>query len=349
MSEVIFLERENNEIPYGFKIQGGTDFSVPLSILQVTPNSIADKAGLKSGDAIVKINDHDTCWMEHSKAKMELIRSGNDIRLTVERGAVDITKPQPTPIAQLKPSQPVNVYANPTFNTQLPPLPKTDLTVEKPESILIGSSHNRAPMPFNAGVGTTLNYKAAKPSNWQPGDYTNWAPEMPQAPEQTPKVKAIFHNQYNTPIGLYSDPNVFQEFQNQTRGIMPEINPNKPNIDTTSTFENPRQPQIQPQVQQQQVKKVSYQPQAQQQVRGANSLSMRMLNDGINLASEAYVQPPSVFDLKNGENPFGASVPRGFRSVQAPTSLPPDQRHAPMRKEYEVKHVKQNWIEPKLN
>ena len=52
---------------------------MPLSILQITPNSIADKAGLKIGDAIIKINDQDTVWMEHNRAKMELIRSGKII------------------------------------------------------------------------------------------------------------------------------------------------------------------------------------------------------------------------------------------------------------------------------
>jgi hypothetical protein len=55
-----------------------------------------------------------------------------------------------------------------------------------------------------------------------------------------------------------------------------------------------------------------------------------------------------VFDLKKG-NPSGATVPRGFMSVQAPTALPPEQRHAPVRKEFEVQHVKQAWIEPKFN
>ena len=29
-------------------------------------------------------------------------------------------------------------------------------------------------------------------------------------------------------------------------------------------------------------------------------------------------QAPSVFDLKRGNNPTGATVPRGFRSVMAP-------------------------------
>ena len=33
----------------------------------------------------------------------------------------------------------------------------------------IGSSHNRAAMPFDARVGNEMTYQAAKPTNWQPG------------------------------------------------------------------------------------------------------------------------------------------------------------------------------------
>ena len=40
-----------------------------------------------------------------------------------------------------------------------------------------GSSHNRAPMPFSPEVGSTIDYKATKPSNWKPGEYTEWAPQ----------------------------------------------------------------------------------------------------------------------------------------------------------------------------
>lgn len=78
-------------------------------------------------------------------------------------------------------------------------------------------------------------------------------------------------------------------------------------------------------------------------------MSMRMLDQGINETQLGRLaQPPSVFDLKRGENSTGATVPRGFKSVQAPQALPPEQRHAPMRKEFEVKHVKESWIEPKF-
>ena len=90
--------------------------------------------------------------------------------------------------------------------TSPPPAPKTDLTVDKgvicvfflflnmlihrtieylfkQEYIAIGSSHNRAPMPFNKQVGNGIDYVSSKPTNWKPGDYTKWANE-PAAKEQ---------------------------------------------------------------------------------------------------------------------------------------------------------------------
>ncbi len=47
MPQVICLKRNSSNIPYGFKMQGGADFSIPLSVLQVTACSVADQAGLK--------------------------------------------------------------------------------------------------------------------------------------------------------------------------------------------------------------------------------------------------------------------------------------------------------------
>jgi hypothetical protein len=35
MSEVILMKRDRSDSPFGFKLQGGADFSIPLSILQV--------------------------------------------------------------------------------------------------------------------------------------------------------------------------------------------------------------------------------------------------------------------------------------------------------------------------
>jgi C-terminal processing protease CtpA/Prc len=85
MPEVVLIKRQFNNMPFGFKLQGGIEFSVPLSILEVTPNSIADKAGLRPGDAITKINNTETAWMEHNRAKQEIVNCGDMYWLTIER------------------------------------------------------------------------------------------------------------------------------------------------------------------------------------------------------------------------------------------------------------------------
>jgi hypothetical protein len=81
----------------------------------------------------------------------------------------------------------------------------------------------------------------------------------------------VFHNQYNSPIGIYSDTNVLQEFQNQTKGLMPEPR----NQSTTSSFQNPSyNQQIKP--------NSSYLP------RGTDSLSMHMLHENLTTAATTH-------------------------------------------------------------
>lgn len=61
-----------------------------------------------------------------------------------------------TPLNQLKSNAPID----PRTLAPPPPAPKTDLTIDKRENINIGTSHNRAPMPFNREVGNSIDYKA---------------------------------------------------------------------------------------------------------------------------------------------------------------------------------------------
>ncbi len=85
MPESICIKRPFSNVPFGFKLQGGYEFSIPLSILEVTPNSVADLAGLRPGDAITKVNNTDVSWMEHNRAKQEIVSAGDMFWLTIER------------------------------------------------------------------------------------------------------------------------------------------------------------------------------------------------------------------------------------------------------------------------
>lgn len=136
-------------------------------------------------------------------------------------------------------------------------------------------------------------------------------------------VTAVFHNPYNSPLGIYSDSNVLEEFQNQTKGLlMPEINNNNTNTNkyqppptpppinnnnynsstplnhqpllttTASASSNqPSSPQFYQQQQQQQppnyLQQIQQQGQGNKLPRGCNSLSMHMLGKGIQSAVSA--------------------------------------------------------------
>jgi hypothetical protein len=81
-------------------------------------------------------------------------------------------QPQARPLSALLPT----IGKSYQKSQQVYPVPqviKTDLTVDKGPTINIGTSHNRAPMPFNRNVGTSMVYQAQKPTNWTPGDYTH--------------------------------------------------------------------------------------------------------------------------------------------------------------------------------
>ena len=54
-------------------------------MLQVTPNSIAARAGLRPGDGILQIGYHVATNMLHETAKMEIIRAGNELDFYVQK------------------------------------------------------------------------------------------------------------------------------------------------------------------------------------------------------------------------------------------------------------------------
>lgn len=95
-NQTVQLRRFDTSQPWGFKMQGGTDVGQPLFVASVNPNSISGHAGLKVGDAIIQIGKTSVAGFTHEQARSEMIRSGNDIDLTVQRGAVE-------PIGQLEP------------------------------------------------------------------------------------------------------------------------------------------------------------------------------------------------------------------------------------------------------
>ena len=53
--------------------------------VQVNAGSIAERAGLRAGDAVLQINSRPSDELEHEQAKQEIVASGNSVTFVVER------------------------------------------------------------------------------------------------------------------------------------------------------------------------------------------------------------------------------------------------------------------------
>ncbi|XP_035824146.1 trithorax group protein osa [Aplysia californica] len=82
--ETIWLQRSSTDIPWGFRLVGGREFGVPLSVQRVTPGSVA-AAGLGPGDLVLKVGNVMATNLEHNDA-MELVKqAGNILQLTIKK------------------------------------------------------------------------------------------------------------------------------------------------------------------------------------------------------------------------------------------------------------------------
>jgi Periplasmic protease len=54
-------------------------------MLQVNGGSLAEKAGLQVGDALIKVNNTDVSGLKHKDAQDVIVRSGNSFEFTIQR------------------------------------------------------------------------------------------------------------------------------------------------------------------------------------------------------------------------------------------------------------------------
>lgn len=162
--------RSNNQQPWGFRLQGGLDFATPLTVLRVNMGSLAETAGLKAGDAILRVNDIDVIRLRHQEALDTISQAGNQFQLHI--GRAGIWKPQVTPLAE-----PVQVPTGESLLT------KTSLALHHEEAPRIGSAHNTKAAPFTSSIKD--------------------------------EAKTLNRQQFNTPMGLYSEEKIAETLSSQ--------------------------------------------------------------------------------------------------------------------------------------
>ncbi|XP_057268024.1 PDZ and LIM domain protein 7 isoform X5 [Pezoporus wallicus] len=84
----------NGPAPWGFRLQGGKDFSMPLSISRLTPGGKAAQAGVGVGDWVLYIDGESTSSMTHIEAQNRIRACGDRLSLTLSRAQNHMGKPQ---------------------------------------------------------------------------------------------------------------------------------------------------------------------------------------------------------------------------------------------------------------
>lgn len=216
----IALRRTSPNQPWGFRLQGGIDFTTPLSVQSVNNSSVAENCGLMPGDAVLSINNVSADELEHEAAKRLIMMAGDEVQLVIQRGAVKIWKPNVTPMSDLRPTEVSHV--GPDGQPQY--VQKTSLAAEKQDVMHIGSSHNRTARPFpgfgggSSGASSASSYSQPPPPQ-QPYQQQQQQPEQQQPAYGAPPQSAIVNAQYNTPINMYSNDNLADTYTQQAQAL----------------------------------------------------------------------------------------------------------------------------------
>ncbi|XP_049591106.1 LIM domain-binding protein 3 isoform X1 [Syngnathus scovelli] len=81
--------------PWGFRLQGGKDFNMPLTISRITPGSKAAHANLVQGDVIMAIDGVSTEGMTHLEAQNKIKMANYNLALTMTKAKRPVVMPTP--------------------------------------------------------------------------------------------------------------------------------------------------------------------------------------------------------------------------------------------------------------
>ncbi|KAM4838879.1 LIM domain-binding protein 3 isoform X5 [Urocitellus parryii] len=164
--------------PWGFRLQGGKDFNMPLTISRITPGSKAAQSQLSQGDLVVAIDGVNTDTMTHLEAQNKIKAASYNLSLTLQKSK--------RPVA---------------ISTTAPPV-QSPLPVIPHQKVVANS-------PANADYQERFNPSALKDSAL--------STHKPIEVKGLGGKATIIHAQYNTPISMYSQDAIMDAIAGQAQ------------------------------------------------------------------------------------------------------------------------------------
>ncbi|XP_071540319.1 uncharacterized protein [Panulirus ornatus] len=134
----LVLERDGHDQPWGFRLQGGVDLAMPLSVQRVLVGTPADGT-LHKGDVITRISCTETKNITHQQAADLFNNAGNQIAVQIKRAGVQASPAAATSASPLVNGSPASVpvsagiSSNPSARPENPAvrsLPKTHFVLK---------------------------------------------------------------------------------------------------------------------------------------------------------------------------------------------------------------------------
>ncbi|XP_052471315.1 PDZ and LIM domain protein 7-like isoform X2 [Carassius gibelio] len=143
----------NGPAPWGFRLQGGKDFNMPLTVSRLTPGGKAAQAGVGVGDWLVSISDANAEEMTHVEAQNKIRAATDSLALTLSRAFNPAGGEQNDSLAPAS-SQPKYSFAPSTTINKMP----------RPFSAAPGSA-SKGPVIKPVSYAPKLNFNSPQPHN----------------------------------------------------------------------------------------------------------------------------------------------------------------------------------------
>ncbi|XP_047469390.1 LIM domain-binding protein 3-like isoform X3 [Penaeus chinensis] len=228
----VTLERDGHDQPWGFRLQGGVDVAMPLSVQRVLVGTPADGVLIK-GDVITKISCTDTKGITHQQAADLFNNAGNQIDVYLKRpgapappATAAAAAPQ-TPLVNGGPDQSPTAASSKSEPYRTLPLvqpsakARSDMGIGSISHLKMQDDHiSGDKQPQLAPHSQALAAKAKHDELVMKQKVTGSLQQITQTQQSlttaTQQHQAPVSKQYNSPQALYSPENVQEVLRQQT-------------------------------------------------------------------------------------------------------------------------------------